>query len=188
MFKKVIIATLLLFFLIPTGISASEYIKNYDVYIKVNQSGILEVSEKITVNAEGSEIKRGIYRDFPTKYKANGYNKNTTFNVISVAKNGVSEPYFTENHLNGKRLYIGEKNTYLDPGFYTYNIKYKTNYQLGFFDDHDELYFNAIGVGWDFNILNANVLVELPTDVDKNAINATGFKDSKDSDKKTLHH
>jgi len=186
MFKKIITATLLLFFLIPTDISASEYIKSYDVYIKVNQSGILEVSEKITVKADGSEIKRGIYRDFPTKYKANGYNKNTTFNVISVTKNGVSEPYFIEDHLNGKRLYIGEKNTYLDPGVYTYNIKYKTNYQIGFFDDHGELYFNAIGVGWNFNILKADILVELPTDVDKNAINATGFKGSKDSDKKTL--
>ncbi len=48
-----------------------EEILNYDIEMHVNEDASMEVKEKITVNAQGKEIKHGIYRDFPTQYKNN---------------------------------------------------------------------------------------------------------------------
>ncbi len=49
-----------------------ERILNYDSRIEVYQNGQLMVTEKIKVMSTGDKIKRGIYRDFPTTYKARG--------------------------------------------------------------------------------------------------------------------
>jgi len=38
----------------------------------------------------------------------------------------------------------------LQHGRHVYEISYRTRYQLGFFDDHDELYWNVNGNGWTF--------------------------------------
>ena len=92
----------------------NEKINSYDSIIYVNQDGSLTVTENIDVTALGLEIKRGIYRDFPTKYKdSNGVKHNVEFNVLEVKKDGISEPYHIENISNGVRVYIGEANTYL---------------------------------------------------------------------------
>ena len=41
-------------------------------------------------------------------------------------------------------------------------LRYRTTRQLGFFDDHDELYWNVTGNGWDFPIDAASATVALP--------------------------
>ncbi len=50
------------------------------------------------------------------------------------------------------RVYLGSKNVCLEPGEYTHAIEYRTSRQLGFFEDHDELYWNVTGNGWAFPI------------------------------------
>ena len=47
------------------SLSADERIHDYHSNIQVLPDGSLRVTETITVNAEGNQIKRGIYRDFP---------------------------------------------------------------------------------------------------------------------------
>lgn len=142
---------------------SQERIISYDSQIKVEVSGDLLVREDIKVQAEGNQIKRGIFRTFPTKYNDKlGTRFNVDFEVIEILKDGNNEPFFTENKNNGVVVYIGDKNTILSPGIYTYSIIYKTTRQIGFFEDYDELYFNAIGGDWAFTIEKASVLVELP--------------------------
>jgi LemA protein len=51
------------------GAHADERILTYDVDIAVEANGSLLVTETITVRAEGNQIRRGIYRDFPTRYR-----------------------------------------------------------------------------------------------------------------------
>ena len=63
---------------------------------------------------------------------------------------------------NGVRVYFGSEATLLAPGEYTYVLRYRTTRQLGFFDDHDELYWNVTGNGWDFPIDAASADVALP--------------------------
>jgi len=152
-----------------------EKIISFDSAITVNKDSSLVVKEVIKVVSQGREIKRGIYRDFPTKYMNKGLRWNVDFDVILVKKNGFSEPYHIENIKNGKRLYIGSKNIFLRPGTYTYEITYKTNRQLGFFDDFDELYYNVTGNFWAFQIERASATIILSKEAKAHVLNVMAY-------------
>ncbi len=156
----------LLFFNILISITAysQERIISYDSHIVIEDSGSLLVREDITVKAEGINIRRGIYRSFPTRYKDKmGTRFDVDFVVTEVLKDGNPEPWFTEKKSNGVVVYIGDENRLLDNGVYSYSITYRTTRQIGFFKDFDELYFNAIGGDWVFLIEKASVTVVLPS-------------------------
>ncbi|MDG2207086.1 MAG: DUF2207 domain-containing protein [Pirellulales bacterium] len=153
--------------------AAEEKINDYQSEIVVNQDGSLNVTETIRVTATGNKIKLGIYRDFPTRYPTELFpgirnpfwDRVVPFKILAVLRDGKAEPYHTEKQNNGVRIYIGQKNVQLKPGPYTYQICYWTNFQLGYFADHDELYWNVTGNGWDFPILKASASVRLPAAV-----------------------
>ena len=142
---------------------SQERIISYHSHIVVEESGDLLVREEITVQAEGVDIRRGIYREFPTRYRDRlGTRFNVGFEVVEVLKNGRPEPWHTSEDRNGVVVYIGDSDTYLDRGVYAYSLTFRTTRQIGFFDDFDELYFNAIGGGWAFDIEEARVTVVVP--------------------------
>ncbi len=155
--------------LIFAGASAAfgaEAILDYHSDIQVQRDGSMIVTETIQVQAEGNRIKRGIYRDFPTTYKDRFNNRyRVAFDLLSVQRDGHSEPYHTESLSNGIRVYVGASNVFLKNGIYSYSLRYRTNRQLGFFDDHDELYWNVTGNGWEFPIQQASARVTLPPGV-----------------------
>ena len=141
-----------------------ERILDYTSEITVHADGDLTIVETIKVVVTGKQIKRGIYRDFPTDYTdSHGNRVRVGFTVVEVTRDGEPEPYHTERKGNGVRVYIGQKDIILTPDTYTYTLTYRTDRQLGFFDDFDELYFNAIGHGWVFAIERARAIVHLPT-------------------------
>ena len=149
----------------PAGAAydGSERIRDFKSFIVVQKDGSMTVTENITVNSTGSEIKRGIVREFPTTYKDRFGNAiQVAFDVREVLKNGRPEPYHLESVSNGEKVYIGQKDTYLPPGLYTYTITYRTDRQLGYFKDFDELYWNVTGNGWTFPIDHAEAVVVLP--------------------------
>ncbi len=146
-----------------TPLCASERITNFDSRITIDKSGQLTVIETISVIAKGQQIKRGIYRDFPTKYKTkSGRHMQVGFTLLSVQRNERSEPHHTKQLNNGIRIYIGDKNTFIDHGPHTYTITYQTDRQIGFFSDYDELYWNVTGNGWEFPIDTARATIILP--------------------------
>ena len=160
--------TLIFSFLILVSLAApaAEYIESFHSDIEVRRNGDLYVTETIHVKAEGKSIRRGIYRDFPTRYRdARGRDMSVGFEVLSVKRDGMMEPFNVRTQANGKRVYIGDKNTFLPPGFYEYELSYLTTRQLGFFEDFDELYWNVTGTGWDFPINRASATVTLPDTV-----------------------
>jgi hypothetical protein len=113
----------------------------------------MTVTESITVYASGNEIKRGIYRDFPTRYKGrHGNTIRVGFKLLEVLRNDQPEAYHLKTKSNGIRVYIGSKNRMLQPGEYTYTLTYHTDRQLGFFKQFDELYWNVTGNEWSFPI------------------------------------
>jgi uncharacterized membrane protein YgcG len=150
--------------MLPAFLSAqTERILSFDSHITVNDNGSMEVAETIKVESAGEKIKHGIYREFPTVYKDNLGNKyKVTFDIVSVQRDGAAEAYHTSDLSNGVRVYFGRSDTELPPGKYTYRFTYRTSRQLGFFDDHDELYWNVTGLGWDFPIDVATATVVLP--------------------------
>ncbi len=146
-----------------THAAASERILDFKSAISVHRDGSMTVSEDITVVCDGKQIKRGIFRDFPTRYKdGRGNTVQVTFDVRKVLRNGRPEPYHIKDISNGNRVYMGRKDILLKPGTYTYRIVYRTSRQLGFFKDFDELYWNVTGNGWRFPIDHVGAAVSLP--------------------------
>jgi uncharacterized membrane protein YgcG len=180
MIKKIFLFLIVVFSLFIEPVCAqyygNEHVLNFHSDIKVQPDSSMLVTETITVIAGGNKIKHGIYRDFPTRYKDRYGNKYVVdFEVIEVLKDGKPENYWIENMVNGKRIYIGKKDVLLPSGEYTYTISYKTNRQLGFFKDHDELYWNVTGNGWDFPIDKASATVELPSGASEKITGADAY-------------
>ncbi len=155
---------------------AQERILDYHSDITVQQDGSMLVEEQIKVVAEGKQIKRGIYRDFPTEYRDSMNNRyNVAFDLLEVKRDGVSEPYHTKSLSNGIRIYAGRSDYFLPPGEYSYTILYQTNRQLGFFKGFDELYWNVTGNGWNFPIDKASARVHLPGAIPPDEIQVEGY-------------
>lgn len=161
MVLRIILLLVVSFFSIASN--AAEVIHSFHSDIEVRTNGDLLVTETIIVRAEGTNIKRGIYRDFSTTYKGpQGNIKKVGFEVLSIKRDGINEAYKLKNRSNGIRVYIGQSDKHLTPGQYQYQISYLTNRQLGYFDTFDELYWNVTGTDWVFPILQASATVTLP--------------------------
>jgi predicted membrane protein DUF2207 len=158
------------------GTAQTERITSFDSRISVNTDGSMQVVETIAVESSGVDIVHGIYRDFPTRYKdraGNGYS--VLFDIVSVRRDGNSEPYHTEDVNNGIRIYFGSSSYDLPAGNHTYQFSYRTNRQLGFFADHDELYWNVTGNAWKFAIDVATATVVLPPNVRSRVTDLSGY-------------
>ncbi|HKO66476.1 MAG TPA: DUF2207 domain-containing protein, partial [Burkholderiaceae bacterium] len=128
---------------------AQERIVDFASDVSIGSDGTLLVIETIVVQVEGQQIKRGIFRDFPTRYENHrGITVVVPFEVLDVQRDGTPERYNVETLSNGMRVRIGNPQQMLPRGQHTYRISYRTGRQLGFFDQHDELYWNTTGNGW----------------------------------------
>jgi len=159
--------------------TAQERILSFHSEISIAQDASMRVTERIRVNATGDVIQRGIYRDFPTDYTdpyGNAYR--VDFDLLAVTRDGEPEPWHSERRSNGVRIYIGSKNILLPPGKYTYRLSYRTDRQLGFFEDAQELYWNVTGNGWAFPIDKASAEVTLPQPVPIPQLEATAYTGS----------
>jgi uncharacterized membrane protein YgcG len=142
---------------------AEERITRFVSDVTINVDGSLDVIETIAFNVEGERIRRGILRDFPTRYPGKDGNKvEVGFDIVSVKRDGRGEPYGLEDIDNGVRIKIGSGDVLLEPGPHVYEIAYRTTRQLGFFEGFDELYWNVTGNSWDFAIDAAEAIVRLP--------------------------
>ncbi|WP_430258318.1 DUF2207 domain-containing protein [Neorhizobium sp. IRS_2294] len=143
--------------------AAEEYIRSYHSEIAVAPDGELTVTETIVARSEGNRIRRGIFRDFPlTMVDAEGRTVRVGFDIVSVTRDGRDEPYRTETIAGGIRIYSGDQDVFLRDGEHTFVLTYKTDRQIRYFADHDELYWNVTGNGWDFRIAQASARVTLP--------------------------
>jgi len=155
---------------------ADERILSYHGEIRIASDASMTVTETITVRAEGNQIRRGIYRDFPTDYRDHFGNRyEVPFTVVSVSRDGRPEPWFTESRANGVRVYMGDANSLLSPGEYRYELTYRTDRSIGYFEDHDELYWNVTGTDWGFPIDSATARVVLPEAVPATDLAVEGY-------------
>ncbi len=142
---------------------AREEILQFDARVEVRPDASLIVTETIRVRAEGAQIRHGIYRDFPLRFRyEDGATGKVGFEVLSVERDGKKENWFRKSMNNYARIYIGEKETLVPPGAHVYVLKYRTTRQIRYFRDYDELYWNVTGNFWRFPILKARAEVRLP--------------------------
>lgn len=174
---------LMLFLFGVSGLPAAEEVLDFQSRIEIQKNGDLIVTEALTVQAEGDQIKHGIYRDFPTLYEGRyGLAVKVPFEVGEVTRDGRAEPWHTAPRENGIRLYLGNQETLVPPGKSVYRISYQTSRQLGFFADHDELYWNVTGNGWAFPIQGVTAEVVLPLGAVAEEVTAySGVQDAQDT-------
>jgi uncharacterized membrane protein YgcG len=143
---------------------AREEIRSYTTNTTLRTDGSVEVVETIAINAEGDEIRRGIYRDIPTQLiNPDNTRLRSTLTVLEVKRDGRDEPYVLENLGSGfKRIRIGDADVFLDYRVHTYTIRYTMTRMARYFEDRDELYWNATGNFWNFPILKATATLTAP--------------------------
>ncbi|MFZ2413562.1 MAG: DUF2207 domain-containing protein [Candidatus Cryosericum sp.] len=146
------------------ALAEQERITSFDSAITVSQDGSMRVENTISAVVTGNQIQHGIYYDFPTVYSnvRTGGRLVIDFRILGVQRDGQTEPYTVENRANGKRVKIGSADTFIDPGEHTWVLRFNVDRELGYFTDHDELYWNVTGNGWVFPIERVSATVTLP--------------------------
>lgn len=147
----------------------------------VDSSGNAAVTQTIAVRFPVS--RRGIFEFFDVADRANpGVRYVPT--VTSVTRNGQPEQWAKDGQgTTTPSIKIGNENTFLTPGVYTYQIKYtlpgvispitagqSTQFNsnsggapTGNSEDQSAFYFNVIGQGWNVPIQEAEVNIQLPS-------------------------
>jgi uncharacterized protein (TIGR04222 family) len=140
-----------------------EHIKRFDVTMTVAPDGLLTVHESIVYNF-GGQAKHGIFRDLVVKetYGTGGrYDRLYRVKVNGVTIDG--QPAQTKDSTKGQYLdvRIGDPDRTIT-GAHTYVIDYTVRGAMTTFPDHDELFWDAIGLQWPVPIDSSSVTVRAP--------------------------
>src|SRR3982751_5957911 len=164
LFRRALLALVLL--AAPAAAQADERILHFSSDVQVQKDASLEVTETIDVRAENDQIRHGIFRDFPTRYKNRlGGAVHVGFTFESATLDGAPVQAKTELISNGKRVKLGDPDNYVSTGEHRYVLHYHATREIGFFNGFDELYWNVTGNGWVFPIDAADVRIHLPDPV-----------------------
>jgi uncharacterized membrane protein len=146
---------------VGSQVLAAEKITDFKVEIEINQDSSINVKETIKYDFDDLQ-KHGIFRWIPVKYKARGGNYNLRISDIFVTDEN-NQHYNVEISYPGDyvQLKIGDPDVFIT-GRQIYNIKYRIKRAINYFDDYDELYWNATGNNWSVPIDYAQVNVKLP--------------------------
>jgi hypothetical protein len=142
---------------------AEERIFSFDSRIAVSTDMSLDVTETITINVEGTTIKRGIVKDLPASPKGGSVRSaGLGVKVLSVTRDGVNEPFHLEPGQSGTQLRIGKADVLLAAKPTTYVIHYRVTRPVGSLNKFNELQWDVTGNSWALPIDAAFVTVELP--------------------------
>lgn len=175
---------LLLLFTSARAQYQNEQIYNFTSNIVVNLDASIDVTENISVYANQNRIVHGIVRHLPTRYvDSYGIAHHTQYRIQRILMNNADSTYHLQHDMGQLSIYIGDRDTLLAPGDYTYTIQYHVNNAINFLRDADELYWNVTGNNWDFPIERAQANIQLPDSaVIENGYGYTGVLGSKGQD------
>lgn len=143
---------------------AQERITNFDVDIRIEPSGDIVITETIDVISTGDAIKRGIFRELPTRYTFMGVSQSWNYELLSLERDGRKDTVSSSRNGNALVWRIGQADVFLDPGPHQYVIRYRVENAIRRHGDRDELYWNATGTYWEFPIDAAQATVRFPDD------------------------
>lgn len=163
--KKLLAAFIVLFgFSSFLYANQEERIISFDVIMTLSQDNTAVLEENISVYSAGKKIRRGLYRNIPKKFKFGIFDGHMNFSDISLERNGIKEPFFTEDSSDNIRINFGD-DSFLNNGIHNYKLTYKVDNVVGFYDDFDEVYWNVTGNDWEFTIEKATFKLILPADI-----------------------
>lgn len=156
-----------------------ESIADYSTDITINKDATINVIETINYNF-GTIERHGIIRNIPYKYSARGGTFKLRLSNISVTDEKNQPLTFKQSYSgNELSLKIGDADKTIT-GTHIYKIAYTVNRAINYFDDHDELYWNAIGLEWTVPIAKSSAIIHAPANISKMQC-FTGVHDSKES-------
>jgi uncharacterized membrane protein YgcG len=159
-----------------TAPAARERILLIDSDVHVLPDRTLRVQETIRIRSSGQIFKHGIEREFPQIYAGPyGSRVDVGFHVEEVLLDGDPEQFTLRHRGSDAILRAGRRDVPLDLGEHTYRITYVTDRQLGFFADHDELYWNVTGNRSRLTVEQATATITLPPAAQGQVRAATGY-------------
>jgi uncharacterized membrane protein len=143
-----------------TPVATFEHISTFESEITINKDSTLSIKEGIRYLTPIE--KHGIYRYIPIRYKRGNLTYTSDIWVNSVMDEaGHSIPYTQKIESGNLVLKIGDKDKTFT-GFQMYVISYTVKNALQRFEDHDELYWDITGEGWQFPIFETLAVVKSP--------------------------
>ena len=146
-------------FVILSGVKvteARETFNRFNADIIINENSSVEVTEEILVNVENIEINRGIIRSLPVEYRdGKGNSTELKLEITDIKLDGQNIPWSSVRAGVNVDVKIGDPNKIIPRGLHTFLIKYRIERHIGFFEDHDELYWNVTGKDFTFPVLEA---------------------------------
>lgn len=144
----------------PLAAQRSLTIDRFDAKIIVLPDGRIDVTETITATFTGSW--NGIYRKVPIDYRTGqGFNWSIGVKLISATDDqgrALRTEQSRESHFLKFKMWVpGATNATR-----TIVLHYTATNALRFFEEHDELYWNATGDEWDVALGDVTAVVTLP--------------------------
>ncbi len=168
-----VILSIPLFIFYTSGVFALdtsiEKINSYNVDIRINTDGTINVSEDIEYFFP--DDRHGIFRKIP--YRLNDEAGKTL--AMKLSNYSVTDPqgrsikYRVSKENGDIVLKIGDPNKTVT-GNITYHVEYKVSGALGYFAEYDEIYWDAIGTDWEIPIERSSVQVILPNNFTEDEI------------------
>ena len=163
--KRFIVVFLLIFFsLLTLTLSASEQINSFDVDVYIPNNGVVRIEENIEYQFP-DEVRRGIIRKIPYKYKLGQNNYNLRIEVLNVTDfDGNSYKYNVKKKNGYVEIIIGNPDITVT-GVKEYRIEYFVKKAIREFDDYDEFYWNVTGTEWDLPILSSSAHIYFEAEI-----------------------
>ncbi|MGH9156781.1 MAG: DUF2207 domain-containing protein [Acidimicrobiales bacterium] len=146
----------------PAAAQAGESIDGYTVALDISADGVLHVTETILYSF-GGEPRHGIQRRVPVRFHFDGrYDRLYPLHDIRVETDpGTPDQISTTTVGRDEVIRIGDPDRVIT-GPHRYTLRYDVAGALNSFEDHDELYWNAIGTEWTVGIASPRVTVTTP--------------------------
>lgn len=145
----------------------TEEITHLSVDIRPKQDASLDVTETITVIATGEQIKRGITRTLHREPLGKDTDlEDFTYEIIAATRDGSPEPWVLKQRKGLPTLYLGDKDVRLNPGTYTYVVKYRAFDQVYALDRIDEIRWPLEGRSGRLPVREADVTFRFDRDID----------------------
>lgn len=160
---------------------AGESIKSFDVEVRVNKDSSINVTEKIKYDFDnltsGKEL-HGLYRDIPYKYRSEWGDYNFEFADVSVNTENFDFYKYSDKYL---RIDTNPDPDIHVKGVVPYEFRYTVDWAIGYFDDFDEIYWNATGDEWGVPMGRPNTSVFLPSPAQKDSLRVSCYEGRKGS-------
>ena len=182
--RSALLALLIFLVLAPASLLAQDTgwtITSFNSTYIVRPDRSIDVVEHIDVDF-GPLQRHGIYRDIPVRYrKVVGSGLPISAGKVSVGlavesvTDGAGHELSTKIERGDRvRIRIGDADQ-LVTGKQSYVLHYKLASGLGFFDDHDELYWQVTGTEWPVPILHSAAEVTIATPAATATLDSAGW-------------